>query len=79
MKYSELVQPDQPLPVFGMNRKAAARAVGGETVLEEMVSKQLVKPCKKRHKLTMFDVSELRAGWEKWKTLDQCPDHSEEA
>lgn len=74
MKYSELTRP---LPLLGVNRIDAAQMVGGETILEELVAKQFVKPCHRRHKLTLFDVNELRAGWEKWKTLDQCPDHSE--
>lgn len=73
MKYSDLVQV-QP---FGVNRNGAAKMVGGETILEELISKRLVKPCHQRHKLTLFDVSELRAAWEKWKTPGQCPDHSE--
>lgn len=76
MKYSEL---SRPLPLLGVNRIDAAQMVGGETILDELMTKKLVKPCHRRHKLTLFDVAELRAGWEKWKTLDQCPDHSEGA
>lgn len=76
MRYSELTRP---LPLLGVNRIDAAQMVGGETILEELMAKELVKPCHRRHKLTLFDVGDLRAGWEKWKTLDQCPDHSEGA
>lgn len=70
MKYSDIVSV-QPL---GLIRKDAAKMVGGETVLCELIEKQLVRPRIARHKLTVFDVNELRAGWEK---LGQCLDHSE--
>lgn len=76
MKYSDLIRP---LPLLAVNRQDAAQMVGSETILEELIAKKLVKPAHCRHKLTLFDVSELRAGWEKFKTLGQCPDHSEGA
>lgn len=70
MKYSDLVQV-QPL---ALKRRDAAQMVGGEVILAELLQKNLVRPKIKRHKLTVFDVNELREGWEK---LGQCPDHSE--
>lgn len=76
MRYSELVRP---LPLLAVNRRDAEQMVGGETVLDELIAKKFVKPAHRRHKLTLFDVRELRDGWEKFKTLDQCPDHSEGA
>lgn len=69
MKYSDIVQV-QP---FGVKRREAAQMVGGESILSELIQKEFVRPRIKRHKLTVFDVNELRAGWER---LGQCPDHS---
>lgn len=70
MKYSDIVNAE-PL---GVKRATAAQMVGGETILTELLEKKLIKPRISRHKLTIFDVQELKQAWE---TLGQCPDHSE--
>ena len=62
MKYSDIVAPP---PVLGVNRKRAAELVGGETMLELLISDYGLRPRHKQHKLTVFDVREIKEAWDR--------------
>ena len=65
MKYADLVAPPQ---IIGVNRKRAAELVGGETMLEILMSEYGLRPRHKQHKLTVFDVREIREAWDRLKS-----------
>jgi hypothetical protein len=59
MKYSDVAARN----VIAVNRADAAAMVAGSKVLDELIEKGLVRPKIRRHKLTVFDVAQLRAAW----------------
>ena len=62
MKYAD---PIAPPPTLGVNRKRAAEMVGGETMLELLISDYDLRPRHKQHKLTVFDVREIKEAWDR--------------
>jgi hypothetical protein len=58
MKYSDIAARN----VIAVNRADAAAMVGGTTVLDELI-KWGLRPTIHRHKLTVFDVFQLKAAW----------------
>jgi len=72
MRYSDVVRAN-PIAV---RKDDAAAMVGGKAVLEELLTKNLIRPRIARHKLTVFDVEELKIAWNRLtQTPGQSPGH----